>query len=64
MYQAIVFLPLLGCIVAGLIALAGARQRHPGRQPGANHAHHHDAHTAAARRTRTALTPSRMSAPR
>ena len=25
MYQAIVFLPLLGAILAGLIALAGAR---------------------------------------
>jgi NADH-quinone oxidoreductase subunit L len=42
MYQAIVFLPLLGCIVAGLIALAGARARHPGGtpMPGAeDHAH-------------------------
>jgi NADH-quinone oxidoreductase subunit L len=29
MYQAIVFLPLLGCIIAGLISLAGARARHP-----------------------------------
>jgi NADH-quinone oxidoreductase subunit L len=37
MYQAIVFLPLLGAIVAGLIALAGARGRHPG---GAAHAGH------------------------
>src|SRR3954452_1668043 len=48
MYQAIVFLPLLGCIVAGLIALAGARQRHPGANPapGAeNHAHDHGPHT-------------------
>src|SRR5947209_9291364 len=47
MYQAIVFLPLLGCIVAGLIALAGARQRHPGASPapGAeNHAHDHGPH--------------------
>jgi len=33
MYQAIVFLPLLGCIIAGLIALAGARARHPGGGP-------------------------------
>jgi NADH-quinone oxidoreductase subunit L len=42
MYQAIVFLPLLGCFIAGLIALAGARGRHPGGTPapGAeNHAH-------------------------
>ena len=27
MYQAIVFLPLLGAILAGIIALAGARVR-------------------------------------
>src|SRR5438128_2081902 len=33
MYQAIVFLPLLGCIVAALISLAGARARHPGADP-------------------------------
>ena len=33
MYQAIVFLPLLGCIVAALISLAGARARHPGGEP-------------------------------
>ena len=33
MYQAIVFLPLLGAIVAALIALAGARGRHPGGTP-------------------------------
>ena len=31
MYQAIVFLPLLGAVIAALIALAGARARHPGR---------------------------------
>ena len=30
MYYAIVFLPLLGAIIAALIALAGARARHPG----------------------------------
>ena len=30
MYQAIVFLPLLGAVIAGLIALVGARARHPG----------------------------------
>src|SRR3954469_1521051 len=34
MYQAIVFLPLLGFFVAGLISLAGARQRHPAASPG------------------------------
>ena len=35
MYQAIVFLPLLGAILAGLIALAGARARFPGAEPAA-----------------------------
>ena len=30
MYQAIVFLPLLGCLLATAIALIGARARHPG----------------------------------
>jgi len=29
-YQAIVFLPLLGFLLAGLISLAGARARFPG----------------------------------
>ena len=33
MYQAIVFLPLLGAIIAGLIALVGARARFPGASP-------------------------------
>ncbi|MEJ2377642.1 MAG: NADH-quinone oxidoreductase subunit L, partial [Pseudolabrys sp.] len=33
MYLAIVFLPLLGAILAGLIALAGARARWPGEGP-------------------------------
>src|ERR1039458_2335511 len=33
MYQAIVFLPLLGAVLAGLIALAGARARFPGEGP-------------------------------
>src|SRR5262249_47266487 len=32
-YQAIVFLSLLGAIIAGLIALAGARARFPGKGP-------------------------------
>src|ERR1700752_2162498 len=48
MYQAIVFLPLLGCIVAGLISLVGARQRHPGGSPSDGHDHHHDGHAEAA----------------
>jgi NADH-quinone oxidoreductase subunit L len=33
MYLAIVFLPLLGAILAGLIAIAGARARCPGKGP-------------------------------
>ncbi len=33
MYLAIVFLPLLGAVLAGLIALAGARARFPGEGP-------------------------------
>jgi NADH-quinone oxidoreductase subunit L len=49
MFQAIVFLPLLGAILGGLIALAGARARFPGKAPppgledGATH-HAHDDH--------------------
>jgi NADH-quinone oxidoreductase subunit L len=48
MYQAIVFLPLLGAILAGLIALSGARARFPGKAPppgmeddATDHATHH-----------------------
>jgi NADH-quinone oxidoreductase subunit L len=33
MYQAIVFLPLLGAILAGVIAIVGAHIRHPGGSP-------------------------------
>jgi NADH-quinone oxidoreductase subunit L len=58
MYQAIVFLPLIGAIVAGLISLAGACARHPGgsaKDHKDHHAHpepgaaaaHADAHAAA-----------------
>jgi len=56
MYQAIVFLPLIGAIVAGLISLAGARARHPGgsakdhkdyhAEPQSGAAAHADAHAA------------------
>src|SRR5947209_5154314 len=35
MYDAIVFLPLLGAVIAALISLAGARARHPGGAPAA-----------------------------
>jgi NADH-quinone oxidoreductase subunit L len=50
MYQAIVFLPLLGCIIAGIIALSGARARYPGGSAGHATAHdagQHDAHAGA-----------------
>jgi NADH-quinone oxidoreductase subunit L len=33
LYSAIVFLPLLGAILAGIIALVGAAARHPGAEP-------------------------------
>ena len=33
MYLAIVLLPLLGAILGGMIALAGARARFPGAEP-------------------------------
>src|SRR5687767_15476233 len=48
MYQAIVFLPLLGAIIAGAIALAGAWARFPGAEPSDDHhapsGHGHAAH--------------------
>ena len=47
MYQAIVFLPLLGAILAGVIALAGARARFPGRGPTADDAAGHGVHDSA-----------------
>lgn len=43
MYQAIVLLPLLGAILAGIIAIAGARARHPGGGA-ASHGHADAAH--------------------
>jgi NADH-quinone oxidoreductase subunit L len=43
MYQAIVFLPLLGAIIAGAIALVGARERFPGADPSAD-GHEADGH--------------------
>ncbi len=42
MAQAIVFLPLIGAILAGLIALAGARARHRGGISDAGADHHHN----------------------
>jgi NADH-quinone oxidoreductase subunit L len=50
MYQAIVFLPLLGFILAGIISLAGAHARFPGAEAGHgadDHAHDHAAHAEA-----------------
>jgi NADH-quinone oxidoreductase subunit L len=49
MYSAIVFLPLLGAIIAGLIVVAGARSRHPGGEASDHHhdhGHHHHGHAA------------------
>jgi len=40
MYEAIVALPLLGAIIAGIIALAGARNRFPGESPPPPHDDH------------------------
>ena len=40
MYEAIVFLPLLGAVIAGLITLVGAASRHPGGSPPAPHDDH------------------------
>jgi NADH-quinone oxidoreductase subunit L len=49
MYQAIVFLPLVGAILAGLITLAGARARYPSGMPApAGHDHGADHHDHAA----------------
>jgi NADH-quinone oxidoreductase subunit L len=53
MYQAILFLPLLGAIIAGIIAIAGSRARFPGADPaagdshaGGDRGHAHTAHAA------------------
>ncbi len=50
MVQAIVFLPLLGAILAGLIAIFGAHARNPSGDEVEHHddGHRHDAHAAAA----------------
>jgi NADH-quinone oxidoreductase subunit L len=40
MYLAIVFLPLLGAVLAGLITLVGARNRLPGEDPPPSHEDH------------------------
>jgi NADH-quinone oxidoreductase subunit L len=46
MYQAIVLLPLLGCVIAGAIAIAGARMRFPGADPSVDDGHGHSGHGA------------------
>jgi NADH-quinone oxidoreductase subunit L len=46
MYQAIVFLPLLGFILAAAISIVGARQRFPGAEPSDDDHHHAAAHAA------------------
>ncbi|MGE0564551.1 MAG: NADH-quinone oxidoreductase subunit L [Pseudolabrys sp.] len=46
MYQAIVFLPLLGFLLAGLISIFGARARFPGAGPTAEDALGHGSHHA------------------
>jgi NADH-quinone oxidoreductase subunit L len=40
MYEAIVLLPLLGAVIAGVITLIGARARHPGEDPPPPHDDH------------------------
>ena len=40
MYEAIVVLPLIGAIIAGVIALVGARNRYPGENPAPPHDDH------------------------
>ena len=51
MYQAIVFLPLLGAIIAAIVTLVGAHRRLPGGEPAAgaeDHADDADPHVVAA----------------
>jgi NADH-quinone oxidoreductase subunit L len=56
MYYAIVFLPLLGAIIAALITLAGARARYPGGPPDAG-AKDHPHGPVDERHTRAAPSP-------
>ena len=55
MIQAIVFLPLLGAILAGLIAIFGAHARNPSGDE-MDHAHGHDDHAHARMPMRHMLT--------
>ena len=68
MYQAIVFLPLLGSILAAAISLAGARARFPGAEPSDDDHHHAPAHAAhaahdTARACRRPITTTTMRPP-
>src|SRR5262245_42216697 len=64
MYYAIVFLPLLGAIIAALIALAGARARYPGGPPDAVDASHaHGALSAPAASAALDVSPSEPQPP-
>jgi NADH-quinone oxidoreductase subunit L len=63
MYSAIVFLPLLGAIVAGLIALFGAGARHPGAEPASGTGDHvSDALGGAAGHHQSAAIPHAVTA--
>ncbi len=60
MIQAIVFLPLIGAVLAGLIAIFGAHARNPSGDTVEHHddAHGHDAHAVG--RARTIMRPTTM----
>src|SRR6266487_4475781 len=61
MYYAIVFLPLLGAIIAALIALAGARARYPGGPPDAvDESHAHGASSPPGAHTVLDVSPSEL----
>ncbi len=61
MVQAIVFLPLLGAILAGLIAIFGAHARNPSGDAVEHHDHGHGDHAhAATPMTITAMTITAM----
>jgi NADH-quinone oxidoreductase subunit L len=57
MYQAIVFLPLLGAILAGIISLVGAHARFPGGPPATDGHGHGDAHLPASAHAHDAVAP-------
>ncbi|HEX8807925.1 MAG TPA: NADH-quinone oxidoreductase subunit L, partial [Xanthobacteraceae bacterium] len=56
MYEAIVLLPLLGAVIAGVVCLVGARNRFPGEDPPPS-AGHHDARLASEDHPRAAPAP-------